>query len=198
VSHVLRCWGISISPVVFQSKFFTLLPLKSRAKGEAPGMEDVIMCSSGRGDRWLWDKIVMMISRLKPEKLGENWSSSNSSATKHLNSFGSEPEAPSYRPAPDCLSCESAFVKSTILFFSGPWPIIKFRNNFSHTLGILGHVISPSKGSYLTTEQHEHRINACTHQTAMPWVGFKPTIPASERAKKVHALDRAAIVTSQK
>jgi hypothetical protein len=26
----------------------------------------------------------------------------------------------------------------------------------------------------------------------MPWVGFKPTITASERAKTVHALDRAA------
>jgi hypothetical protein len=29
-------------------------------------------------------------------------------------------------------------------------------------------------------------------QTSMPWVGFKPTIPASERAKTVHALDRVA------
>jgi hypothetical protein len=29
----------------------------------------------------------------------------------------------------------------------------------------------------------------------MPPVGFEPTIPASERAKTVHALDRAAIVT---
>jgi hypothetical protein len=29
----------------------------------------------------------------------------------------------------------------------------------------------------------------------MPWVGFEPTIPASERAKTVHALDRAATVT---
>jgi hypothetical protein len=26
----------------------------------------------------------------------------------------------------------------------------------------------------------------------MPWVGFEPTIPASERAKTVHALERAA------
>jgi hypothetical protein len=30
----------------------------------------------------------------------------------------------------------------------------------------------------------------------MPWAGFKPTIPASERAKTVHALDRAATVTN--
>jgi hypothetical protein len=29
----------------------------------------------------------------------------------------------------------------------------------------------------------------------MPWVGFEPTIPASERAKTVHALDRAVTVT---
>jgi hypothetical protein len=31
-------------------------------------------------------------------------------------------------------------------------------------------------------------------QTYMPWVGFEPTIPAFERAKTVHALDRAATV----
>jgi hypothetical protein len=30
----------------------------------------------------------------------------------------------------------------------------------------------------------------------MPQVSFEPTIPASERAKRVHALDHAAIVTS--
>jgi hypothetical protein len=28
----------------------------------------------------------------------------------------------------------------------------------------------------------------------MPWLGFEPTIPAFERAKTVHALDRAATV----
>jgi hypothetical protein len=28
----------------------------------------------------------------------------------------------------------------------------------------------------------------------MPWVGFEPTIPASERAKTVHALDRSKTV----
>jgi hypothetical protein len=31
-------------------------------------------------------------------------------------------------------------------------------------------------------------------QTSMPWVGFEATIPAFERAKTVHALDRAATV----
>jgi hypothetical protein len=29
----------------------------------------------------------------------------------------------------------------------------------------------------------------------MPWVGFEPTIPASKRAKTVHALDRSVTVT---
>jgi hypothetical protein len=29
----------------------------------------------------------------------------------------------------------------------------------------------------------------------MPWVGFELMIPASERAKKVHTLDRSAAVT---
>jgi hypothetical protein len=29
----------------------------------------------------------------------------------------------------------------------------------------------------------------------MPWVWFEPTIPASERAKTVHVLDRSVTVT---
>jgi hypothetical protein len=29
----------------------------------------------------------------------------------------------------------------------------------------------------------------------MPWGGIEPTIPASEQAKTVHALDRSATVT---
>jgi hypothetical protein len=31
----------------------------------------------------------------------------------------------------------------------------------------------------------------------MPWVGFEQTIPASEQAKTVHALDRSATVTGK-
>jgi hypothetical protein len=45
---------------------------------------------------------------------------------------------------------------------------------------------------------HKHRINAYIHQTSMPWVGFQPTITASERTKTVHALDRAATMTGFK
>jgi hypothetical protein len=78
---------------------------------------------------------------------------------------------------------------------SGPWPLIHFRNHVPQTVGLLGREISSSQGLYLNIGQHEHRINAYTHQTSMPWVGFEPTIPASERAKTVYTLDRAATVT---
>jgi hypothetical protein len=67
--------------------------------------------------------------------------------------------------------------------------------SFLQTVGLLGRVISPSQGLYLNTRQHKHRINIYTRQTFMPWVEFKPTIPASERTKTVHALDRSASVT---
>jgi hypothetical protein len=49
------------------------------------------------------------------------------------------------------------------------------------TVGLLGRVISSSQGLYLNTGQQKHRINAYTHQTSMPYVGFERTIPASER-----------------
>jgi hypothetical protein len=39
--------------------------------------------------------------------------------------------------------------------------------------------------------------NAHIHQTSMPWVGFEPMIPASERAKAVHALDCSVTVTGK-
>jgi hypothetical protein len=46
------------------------------------------------------------------------------------------------------------------------------------TVGLLGRVISSSQGLYPNTGEHKHRINAYTHQTSMPCVGFEPTIPA--------------------
>jgi hypothetical protein len=42
----------------------------------------------------------------------------------------------------------------------------------------------------MTTQHRTH-----TYQIFMPCVGFEHTIPASERAKAVHALDRSATVT---
>jgi hypothetical protein len=63
------------------------------------------------------------------------------------------------------------------------------------TVGLLQRVISSSQGLYLNTGQHRHRVNTHTYQTSMSYMGFEPTIPASERAKTVHALDRSATVT---
>jgi hypothetical protein len=60
---------------------------------------------------------------------------------------------------------------------------------------LLERVISSSQGLYLNTGQQKHRINTYIYQPSMPYVGFEPTIPASERAKTVHALDRSATVT---
>jgi hypothetical protein len=64
----------------------------------------------------------------------------------------------------------------------------------SQTVGLLGRVISSTQGLYLKRGQRKQK-NAHTHQTSMTWVGFEPKIPASERAKTVHALDRSATVT---
>jgi hypothetical protein len=62
-------------------------------------------------------------------------------------------------------------------------------------VGLLGRVISSLQGRYLNTGKHKHGIKTYTYQTSMPYVGFETTIPASERAKTVYALYRAAIVT---
>jgi hypothetical protein len=43
-----------------------------------------------------------------------------------------------------------------------------------------------------TQTQNKH-----IHQTSMPSAGFEPAIPASELAKTVHALGRAATVTGR-
>jgi hypothetical protein len=43
--------------------------------------------------------------------------------------------------------------------------------------------------THKTTQTQNNR-----RQISMPWVGFESTIPVFERAKTVHALDRAATV----
>jgi hypothetical protein len=70
-----------------------------------------------------------------------------------------------------------AFVKRFVL--------LQFLN-LRHLVGLLGRAISPSQGRYPTQTQ-----------MSIPRVGFEPTIPALERAKIVHALDRAATVISE-
>jgi hypothetical protein len=46
---------------------------------------------------------------------------------------------------------------------SGSRPLIQFRNQFSHTVVLLGREISKSQGRYLNTGQHKHGINAHRH-----------------------------------
>jgi hypothetical protein len=77
----------------------------------------------------------------------------------------------------------------------GPWPLFFSFMIILQTVGLLGRVINSSQGLYLNTGQHRHRINTYTHETSMPCVGFENTIPASKRAKTIHALDRSATVT---
>jgi hypothetical protein len=56
---------------------------------------------------------------------------------------------------------------------------------------LLGRGISPSLGRYIhRTTQTQNK----SRQTSMPRVWFEPTTPVFERAKTVHASDRAAIV----
>jgi hypothetical protein len=62
---------------------------------------------------------------------------------------------------------------------------------FSQSVVLLGRGISPSQGLYLHIGQHKQNKST---QTSMPQVWFEPTIPIFERAKIVHALDRAATV----
>jgi hypothetical protein len=59
---------------------------------------------------------------------------------------------------------------------------------------LLERVISSLQGLYLDARQHRHRINTYTKHPCLN-VGFEPMIPASERAKAVHASDLSATVT---
>jgi hypothetical protein len=65
------------------------------------------------------------------------------------------------------------------------WALAAFKSLiYSQSVGLLGRMISSSQGLYQNTGQHKHRINTYTHQTSMPWVGFEPTITASEWARQ--------------
>jgi hypothetical protein len=62
---------------------------------------------------------------------------------------------------------------------------------YTQSAGILGRGISLSQGRYPNPEQQKQNKRT---KTSMPRVGFEPTIPVFERAKTVHASDKAAIV----
>jgi hypothetical protein len=68
-----------------------------------------------------------------------------------------------------------------------------FSASWAPTQSLLGWGISPSQGHYIHTGQHRHRINARRHPY-LKW-NSNPRSPVFERAKTVHALDRAATVT---
>jgi hypothetical protein len=74
----------------------------------------------------------------------------------------------------------------------GPWPLLQFVIFFytdSRTPWTSDQPVAKSLPTQRTTQTQNKRT-----QTSMPLVGFEPTIPDFERAKTVHALDRAATV----
>jgi hypothetical protein len=52
--------------------------------------------------------------------------------------------------------------------FVRPWPLFLFLNLFTHSVGLFGQGIRPSKGLYQHTGQHKHRINAYKH-SCLKW-----------------------------
>jgi hypothetical protein len=76
--------------------------------------------------------------------------------------------------------------------FVGPWPLLQFRNLFYIVCSTPWTSDQPV-ARRLSTHRATHTQKKSTH-TSMPSVGFELTIPAFQRAKKVHALDRAGTV----
>jgi hypothetical protein len=86
-----------------------------------------------------------------------------------------------------------------VFFFTGstprgPWPRFPFHDHFTdgRTPWASNQLVARPLPKYRTTEKQ----NKHTHETSMTCVGFELTIPASERAKTVHALDRLTTVTA--
>jgi hypothetical protein len=76
--------------------------------------------------------------------------------------------------------------------FVGPWHFLQFHNLFyrdGRTPWTSNQPVAMPLPKLRTTQTQNKRT-----QTSIPWVGFEPTISAYERAKTVHALDRAAAV----
>jgi hypothetical protein len=91
------------------------------------------------------------------------------------------------------ISGHSIYLFMALQPFIEPWPLFQFLDLFY----IVGR--TPSTGdqpvarplpAHGTTQAQNKRT-----QTSIPQVGFEPTIPAFQREKTVHALDRAATVT---
>jgi hypothetical protein len=81
-----------------------------------------------------------------------------------------------------------SFIGSTALSWTLAPP--QFPNHrVGRTLWTSDQPVARPLPTHRTTQTH----NKCT-QTSMPWVAFEPTVPAFERAKTVHTLDRASTV----
>jgi hypothetical protein len=76
--------------------------------------------------------------------------------------------------------------------FVGPWPLLQFRKLF-YTDGRTPWTGDQPVARPLPTHRTTQTQNKRT-QTSMSRVGFGSTIPAFERVKAVHALDRVAVV----
>jgi hypothetical protein len=76
--------------------------------------------------------------------------------------------------------------------FVGPWPLLQFRNLF-YTVGMTPWTGDQPIARPLPTHRTTQSQNKRT-QTSMHCMEFEPKIRASERAKIVHALDRASTV----
>jgi hypothetical protein len=62
---------------------------------------------------------------------------------------------------------------------------------YTQSVGLLGLGISYSQGRYRNTEQHKQNKR---EQKYMPRVGVETTVPAFDRVKTIHVLDRAVTV----
>jgi hypothetical protein len=85
--------------------------------------------------------------------------------------------------------CLSTVLCWALAAFSVSW-------SFAQSVGLLGRGISQSQGRYLHTGQHKRRINAHRHQ-CLKWYS-NPRSQCFERAKTVHAFDRAATFIGMK
>jgi hypothetical protein len=72
-----------------------------------------------------------------------------------------------------------------------PWPLFQFPNIYTvaNTPWTCDQPVARPLSAHRTTYTQNERT-----QTCMLLVGFEPTISVFERAKTVHALDRAATV----
>jgi hypothetical protein len=86
-----------------------------------------------------------------------------------------------------------SFIHSSMALqpFVGPWPLLQFRNPF-YTDGRTPWTSDQPVARPLPTHRTTQTPNRSTHKHPCLSVGLEPTIPAFERAKTVHALDRAA------